>query len=326
MQTPLRDPTRTKKEDQESNEKKHKVIISVYPKAKLTDRALERQATGALALVLVSRLGLSRRLLDRSLLRRGAVGNSTILCRRRRVCLLLLFHLLLSATLQSLEVDLGDSLVEGLALCGRNLELLGRRHARAIAVGEGTRTPGRATTNLGVVTKKVEGGLVAERHVDDSVVSEGAHGGDGGALLSTALSGSADEEASVLAPEAAGLPLLAGVVPEGPPLGGEVAVAGGNAHEEGVVLLEGRGVGHLGDRAVLFGGVHLGEDLLGESLGDAVEVDLAAGLADALGLSLGELLDVAIGGVLEGDVLVVNSGRLFTKRLVCSMIDRPLNG
>jgi hypothetical protein len=44
--------------------------------------------------------------------------------------------------------------------------------------------------------------------------------------------------------------------------------------------------------------VHLGEDLLGEGLGDAVEVDLAAGLADALGLSLGELLDVAIGGVL----------------------------
>ena len=91
-------------------------------------------------------------------------------------------------------------------------------------------------------------------------------------------------------------------------------------------MLEGRGVGHLGDRAVLFGSVHLGEDLLGESLGDAVEVDLAAGLADALGLSLGELLDVAIGGVLEGDVLVVDSGRLFTMRLVCSMIDRPLNG
>jgi hypothetical protein len=72
--------------------------------------------------------------------------------------------------------------------------------------------------------------------------------------------------------------------------------------------------------------VHLGEDLLGESLGDAVEVDLAAGLADALGLGLSELLDVAIRGVLDGDVLVVDCGRLFTMRLVCSRIDRPLNG
>jgi hypothetical protein len=72
--------------------------------------------------------------------------------------------------------------------------------------------------------------------------------------------------------------------------------------------------------------VHLGEDLLGEGLGDAVEVDLAAGLADALGLSLGELLDVAIGGVLDGDGLVVDCGRLFMMRLVCSRIDRPLNG
>jgi hypothetical protein len=268
---------------------------------KLTNRALERQATRALALVLVSRLGLSRRLLDRSLLRRSAIGDSTVLC---CVCLLLLLllllllHLRLRATLQSLEVDLGDSLVEGLALRGRNLELLGRRHAGSIAVRKSTRAPSGAAANLAVVAEKVESGLVAERHVDDSVVGESAHGGHSSALLSTALGRGADEEAGVLAPEAAGLPLLAGVVPEGPPLGGEVAVAGGDAHQEGVVLLEGRGVGHLGDRAVLFGSVHLGEDLLGEGLGDAVEVDLAAGLADALGLSLGELLDVAIGGVL----------------------------
>ena len=72
--------------------------------------------------------------------------------------------------------------------------------------------------------------------------------------------------------------------------------------------------------------MHLGQNFLRESLGDAVEVDLAAGLADALGLGLGELLDVAIGGVLEGDVLVMGCGRLFTIRLDCSMIDRPLNG
>jgi len=50
--------------------------------------------------------------------------------------------------------------------------------------------------------------------------------------------------------------------------------------------------------------VHLGQDILGEGLGDAVEVDGAAGFSDALGLSLGELLNVAIGGVLEAGVLM----------------------
>ena len=209
--------------------------------------------------------------------------------------------------MQSLEVDLGNGLVERLALSGRNLQLLGRRHARAIAVGESTRAPSRAATDLAVVTEKVEGSLVAERHVDDAVVGEGAHGRDSGALLSTALGRGADEQTCVLAPEAAGLPLLASVVPEGPPLGREVTVAGRDAHQEGVVLLEGGWVGHLGDRGVLLGGVHLGQDILGEGLGDAVEVDGAAGFSDALGLSLGELLNVAIGGVLEAVVLVVGN-------------------
>jgi hypothetical protein len=51
--------------------------------------------------------------------------------------------------------------------------------------------------------------------------------------------------------------------------------------------------------------VHLGEDLIGESLGDAVEVDGTAGLTDTLGLSLSEGLDVTPGGVLE--VVLVSS-------------------
>jgi hypothetical protein len=72
--------------------------------------------------------------------------------------------------------------------------------------------------------------------------------------------------------------------------------------------------------------VHLGEDLLGEGLRDAVEVDLAAGLADALGLGLGELLDVAIGGVLEREVLVLGFEKALEMQLDCSTIDRPLNG
>ena len=131
------------------------------------------------------------------------------------------------------------------------------------------------------------------------MVGESAHGSESSALLSTALGAGADEQAGVLAPEATGLPLTAGAVPEGPPLRGEVAVAGGNAQEEGIVLLEDGRVADLRDGGVLGGSVHLGQDFLGESLGDAVEVDGTAGLADALGLSLGEGLDVTPGGVLE---------------------------
>jgi hypothetical protein len=171
--------------------------------------------------------------------------------------------------------------------------------------GEGTSAPSATTADLAVVTKEVEGGLVAERNVDDTVVSESAHGSESSALLSTTLGAGADEEAGVLAPEATGLPLTAGAVPEGPPLRGEVAIAGGNAHQEGIVLLEDRRIADLGDGGVLGGSVHLGQDIVGESLGDAVEVDGTAGLTDALGLGLSESLDVAPGGVLEGIVLVL---------------------
>lgn len=74
------------------------------------------------------------------------------------------------------------------------------------------------------------------------MVSESGHGRNGSRLLATALGAGADEQAGVLAPEAAGLPLAAGLVPEGAPLGWEVAVAGWDAEEEGVVLLERLGV------------------------------------------------------------------------------------
>lgn len=186
--------------------------------------------------------------------------------------------------------------------------------------GEGTSAPSATTTDLAVVAEEVESGLVAEGNVDDTVVRKSAHGSESSALLSTALGSGRDEQARVLAPEAAGLPLLAGVVPEGSPLRGEVAVARGDAHQEGIVLLEDGRVGDLGDGGVLGGSVHLGQNILGEGLGHAVEVDGAAGLADALGLGLGEGLDVSPGGVLEGTMLAVCwvwVPRCFSMALLC---------
>jgi hypothetical protein len=43
---------------------------------------------------------------------------------------------------------------------------------------------------------------VSEGDVDDAVVGEGAHGGNGSRFLTTAQGGTADEETSKLAPKA----------------------------------------------------------------------------------------------------------------------------
>jgi hypothetical protein len=60
--------------------------------------------------------------------------------------------------------------------------------------------------------------------------------------------------------------LLATLVEKGLPLGREVSVTSGDAKEKAVVLLEGGRVGDGLDVGGLGGGVHLGEDLLGEGL------------------------------------------------------------
>ena len=75
---------------------------------------------------------------------------------------------------------------------------------------------------------------ITQGHIDDPVMGQGGHARDGGGFLPAALGGRADEEAGHLAVEAAALPQPAGLVPEGLPLGGEVAVAGGDAEEEGL--------------------------------------------------------------------------------------------
>ena len=130
-------------------------------------------------------------------------------------------------------------------------------------------TPWGTTVDLLKIGQLSEGGLVAQRNVDEAVVDESRHGGDGGGLLATTEGAGADEHTSILAPEGALLPLLAGLVPEGLELGGEVAVTGGDTEEDGIVVKEslvaGNRVGRLG------GSVHLGENVLREGLRDSDE-------------------------------------------------------
>lgn len=190
---------------------------------------------------------------------------------------------------------LGNSLVESLALSGGNVELELGGLARTVAGREGTCAPGRAAVDLVEVGEhgykqcisnqihclktfvKVEGmwgltecSLISQRNIDESVVRKRAHASNSSALLSTTKGTSRDEHARVLAPERALRPLLAGLVPEGLELCWEVAVTRGDAEEDAVKGLKLGGV--LEDADVGLGGrVHLGEDILGEGLGDSKE-------------------------------------------------------
>lgn len=110
--------------------------------------------------------------------------------------------------------------------------------------------------------------FIPQRHINDAMMRKGAHRRDRRALLPSPLRSRGDEQPAVFAPIAAVLPLFARLVPEGFPLGGEVAVAGGDAEEEGVVVFEGVR-GDEGDGGVLAWRVHFGEDFLGEGFFDS---------------------------------------------------------
>ena len=138
----------------------------------------------------------------------------------------------LSPQATSSEVHLTDRLPEALALRPGEvkLPLTGLSLARTSSNGAGT--PGSPAPELVQSGQVGEGFRVAEGHVDDAVVSEGAHGSQRGRLLASSHRGGGEEEAGVLAPVAAARPVLACRVPECLPLGREVAVTGGDAEEE----------------------------------------------------------------------------------------------
>lgn len=116
------------------------------------------------------------------------------------------------------------------------------------------------------VRELTKGGLVAQRDVEETVVSKSAHRSEGGGLLTATLSASRDEQTGVFAPVATSGPDATGAVPEGLPLRREVTVASGDTEEDGIVgeeLVGGHnGVGGLG------GSMHLSQDIVGEGLAD----------------------------------------------------------
>ena len=162
---------------------------------------------------------------------------------------------------------------------------------------KGTSAPSATTMNLTEVGKLTEGSLVSQRDIEEAMVSEGAHGSESSRLLATTLGASRDEKTGILSPEATSGPDATGLVPESLPLGREVTVASGDPEENGIVLEELSG---FGDRVGGLGrSMHLLQDLIREGLGNLVHIGLATGSFNALLLGLGQLLDVAVHGVLE---------------------------
>lgn len=145
---------------------------------------------------------------------------------------------------------------------------------RQVTYGKSARAPRAPAMHLLQVRQLPEGHLVAQWHVDHAVMREGAHGGDASGFLASAKAGGGDEQAGVLAPEAALHPLVAGAVEEGLPLGGEVAIAGGDTEEHAVVFLE-LLRGDVRDGVVFGRGVQHGQDLLGEGFGDPARRELS---------------------------------------------------
>lgn len=136
---------------------------------------------------------------------------------------------------------------------------------------------------------------VSKRNIDHSMVSQGGHGVCTSHLLSTTWGGRRDEETNILPRETTGSPETTGLVDEGLPLAGEVTVTGGDTEEEGVVLWK------LVDGddwvVVLWGGVHLGENFLGESLWDLEDGSLSTSSLNSSLLRLSELGYVPVHGV-----------------------------
>ncbi len=114
----------------------------------------------------------------------------------------------------------------------------------------------------------LEGFGVTQWYIDDAMMGKGTHCRNGSAFLSSTLRSGGNEQTTVFTPITTSEPHLASGIPEGFPLGGEIAVTSWNTHKESIVFLE-RIRGDEGDVFALLWDVHFGEDILSEGLLDS---------------------------------------------------------
>jgi len=185
--------------------------------------------------------------------------------------------------------------VERIALDLGNFELESTGLARTVGGSKSASTPRRATVDLREICYLLEGAGIAEGHIGDAMMGESREARHDCGLLPTTRTTSGDEHASVLSVQLSTLPEAASGIPEGLPLSWHVTVAGGDTDDEAIELSDivGGEDGVTGFRRR----IHLGQDLLRESLGDLVDSGATTGSLDAPLLSFGQLGDVAVESV-----------------------------
>lgn len=130
------------------------------------------------------------------------------------------------------------------------------------------------------------------------MVRQRTHSRNRRTLLSTTQTASYKNKPRKLAPGCLLLPQPAGRVPKDLPLCRKVPVASGYAEEKAVVGCECGRILENGDVGVFRGGVHFGQDGVGEGFRELKNIARAADCFDALCFGLGEGGDVAPGEVL----------------------------
>jgi len=190
-------------------------------------------------------------------------------------CLFFFFFFLLVGSLSTLGESVGE-LGEVLSLVSGDGEFSLAWLSRSVATSDGTGAI-RGSTSYFVVGEQ-EWGRVSDGDEHETVMNEVWKRGQSGGLLSTVLRCGREEEASWLSSECSLSPEATGGIEQSLELSGHRTEASWEAKEEAISLWELLNVddGHIG----LWWSVHLAQDILGEGLGNLVELDF-----DARGLS-----------------------------------------
>ncbi len=205
-------------------------------------------------------------------------------------------------------------------------------HAGAVSAGDGRRAVVGAAVDRGDVVLSAPGARKADD--DHSLVEQDGVEGEDRCLLAAVLRRRAGDDGADFADELALHPEAAGGVEERLHLAGHHAEAGGRDEDDGIVVAELVGIRDrdVGEGLLRVDGVHLGEDFLGQRLGNALENGLdALEVGGAGNRSLGHLPAVAVGGVEEnenlsgaffrGDVCRGSAAHFFVSRILVIKIN-----